>query len=1041
MRVTFYLIISILAFSQCTFGQINLWYKSWPKAKSVYYPKDANVLDVTKPPYNAKGDGITDDTKAFQNAIWDALEGPKSSENKHHRIPTIYIPKGVYLITETLLSKKRDGRNMAFLVLQGEHRDSSIIKLSDNNPKFSNKTHPASLLYMVSLHNPSWYAHSPQGDSLGEGHVAFFNDVVNLTINTGKGNPGAIALNYHANNNGRVQDVIIRSEDGEGVCGLDMTRADVGPSLIKNVLINGFDFGVKVHSEYVNTFEYLWLKNQKKTSFWNEGEGVCAIRRMYSNNPITVVANTHQNGQVAIIDSYFENGSTEVPAINNIGSLFARGISTIGFSIPLFSNGKIITNKYIEEFTSDEVLMLFPGSKKSLALAVEETPEYFNKNPSDWVSVLDYGADFNDLKDDSKAIQKAIDAGKKVVYFPQPPNGGQYIIANTVHVRGKVRLIEGMYSRVVIVDGGNLESYDHPNAALRFEDGEGEDVTLNRILITPRLGQTTLFSFYGIELATKRNVVIKNSLVSRMANTTNCGKLFLENISSHHSMHDNYLFKYPQNIWARQFNPEDFTHTKVLNNGGIFWVLGLKTERPSVYVRTLNGGKTEVLGAFQFSNHHIPFDLPIFYTENSSVSLTFSANAQNELERWRQVIREKKGEEVKNVNISLAPKRYGNLPAPLVTLYKSEMVDDGKPWLQIEAVNTVINIREQKAIFKVSVLKGAPAKYMSVKVRIWGNGLNGEKEETLQLNNFNEVIIEKPIDISSQALFQSRQVFASIVGNENYRTSSPEVVCITVLPEKTILPSGINKEDFWVSADGNVLLEGDMKIRGVVSSGKAPLRMTINEADRYLKLDSNGINGKPALQFYQNFQFLPLQLGFSPDSIIRGKTIWTVIRTSDDVNTKQTLVEMGSANRGLNLYIEKGMLYFGAWQQIVPKRMNNVGPWLPAFIETTIKPETVYLVALEFDGKNRSLKAYLNGQLVGQKDGIGPLAQLNIDEDMSSVGATFFSSRYQNAADVRRFGCYFFNGRMAELLIQEKANKDYSRKSLQEYFMNKYKIK
>ncbi|HPO15482.1 MAG TPA: glycosyl hydrolase family 28-related protein [Candidatus Hydrogenedentes bacterium] len=55
---------------------------------------DTAVIDITKPPYNAIGDGITDNTGAFQDALHRAGEGPAGGK--------VFVPRGNYLIKGNL---------------------------------------------------------------------------------------------------------------------------------------------------------------------------------------------------------------------------------------------------------------------------------------------------------------------------------------------------------------------------------------------------------------------------------------------------------------------------------------------------------------------------------------------------------------------------------------------------------------------------------------------------------------------------------------------------------------------------------------------------------------------------------------------------------------------------------------------------------------------------------------------------------------------------------------------------------------------------
>ena len=65
---------------------------SLPVVGDLAYPAHPNVVDVTRPPYSAKGDGVSDDTIPIQRAL---------NENVgRHRL--IYFPRGTYLLSASL---------------------------------------------------------------------------------------------------------------------------------------------------------------------------------------------------------------------------------------------------------------------------------------------------------------------------------------------------------------------------------------------------------------------------------------------------------------------------------------------------------------------------------------------------------------------------------------------------------------------------------------------------------------------------------------------------------------------------------------------------------------------------------------------------------------------------------------------------------------------------------------------------------------------------------------------------------------------------
>jgi hypothetical protein len=555
------------------------------------YPAHPHVINVTRPPYSAKGDGVTDCTEALQAALNEHV-------GRHH---VLFFPKGTYLVSQTLTWPKEWGghQKWGFTMLRGQERDATIIRLKDAT--FTDPEKPQAIMRCGGFASADW----------------FHNYVENLTFDVGRGNPGATAIQFYSNNTGAVRDCRFIAPEGSGAVGLDLAHRDMnGPLLVRDCEVAGFRRGVAcARSVNSQAFERLRLRGQAQTGFTNEGQPV-SIRGLMSENQVPALGTY---GTLLLIDSTLKglDGAANSPALVNYnhGRIFLRDVRTSGYQraladmqTPDFAAAWRVKGEdkpgslgpEIAEYSSTPVTTAFPSPASSLSLPVKETPPAEWEDPSKWAVVDDFGADPTGKTDSTDAIRRAFASGAATLFIP-----GSYQCREAIPVRGKVRTILGL--------GGSLNYGRRDLVNFRIEDG---DAAVVEVCHFGHLGG-------GIEIATRRTVVLRSlethTLVGNPA--AEGGEVFLEDVVG-----GNFRFR-KQTVWARQLNIEN-EGTHLTNDGGSVWILGYKTERGGTLAHTLNGGKTEILGGFSYTTTAGKL-APMFVNEDSSVWTYFAERCYN----------------------------------------------------------------------------------------------------------------------------------------------------------------------------------------------------------------------------------------------------------------------------------------------------------------------------------------------------------------------------------------------------------------------------
>ncbi len=596
-----------------------------PSAKGVIFPNDSNAVIDVKRDLGAKGDGVHDDTEALQKGIH------LSCSRQGTNTKVLYIPNGVYRVTKKLVVQFPEDRSGIGPWIYGQSRDGVIIKLDDG----------ANVDAVLQTH--------PRDENPGSADW-FMRTIYNLTIDVGN-NPNTDGIRFFSNNTGIIKNVRIK---GRGRIGINSFMNLNGPNIVQDTIVEGFEIGIRSVWMWGQTLSRVTIRNCK-IGLEVEGNSVAVENLVVENTPLPIHNKLPKDwfwwsGVLAIVGGRFVNGDPNGPAILNQGVLYARDITVSGFKLaiksePLKSEPRYAAGPKVAEFVSHDVKRLFDEAPlQAMRLPIKQEPVVpWETNPNNWVCANDFGATYGDNKDDTEAIQKAIDfaaANRKTVVYLRGIGGSDpnwYTLNGEVYLRGTVRHIIGLgFGRIIAGENGKFVIDDKSAPVVKFEN------------IQAFGGRPPI-----VENRSKNRVLVLENCDLKVLGTGR-GDIFVTNCPSHVEIRSK-----GQNLWARQLNPEgDSDVGLVINAGGNLWILGMKSEGRGVRIRTCDDGRTEVFGVFMYGFGTPPEDnRPIFDIDNAKMCVMGIREIAFNAPTYNVKVRERRGSEVREFR--LKPGEHG----------------------------------------------------------------------------------------------------------------------------------------------------------------------------------------------------------------------------------------------------------------------------------------------------------------------------------------------------------------------------------------------
>lgn len=556
-----------------------------PWTHAAVFPADSGVVNVRD--HGAKGDGKADDTAAILAAI-----GAARTDQGRFFWPSrvVYFPAGTYRVTDTLLKRDENGRYLASMALIGESVESTRIRLDDATAGFTDPKSPKPVIYTASMllgGQPGAGGKDYAGK--GEGNDAYGNYVEDLSIDIGAGNPGAVGIDFLANNSGAIRHVRVTAAQGSGRTGISMERKWPGPLLLSDVKVQGFAVGISVSQrEYGLTMDGVGLSGQTEVALRNNNNAL-ALRNVRIETGALALQNIGPDGLIVADRLAVQLSRNDATWVDNRGYLTMKGTRVTlanGGGLPVKEGGSL-QSATDGAYFGNLRLAKFDAFWK---LETPAAPMPWAPEAKRWANVEKFGAKADSGQDATEAIRAAMQSGAEVVYLPS----GRYVISDVIDVPTKVRRIAGMFSSIS-VSRRRAPAFKGETGMFRVATA-GAPLTIDRIAFDNMGSGSQL----GVEHSGPRPLVLQDvlaagtGLVRRMPSG---GPLYLENTCC-----GPMVVAGKNGVWASQFNTEG-SGVRIFNEGAPLSILGFKSEQNNTAIQNSAGANTEVVGGLLYIVH------------------------------------------------------------------------------------------------------------------------------------------------------------------------------------------------------------------------------------------------------------------------------------------------------------------------------------------------------------------------------------------------------------------------------------------------------